>query len=670
MGSFKIQSTPSVQQQAGPVILNREQKTGQDFGGGAFTALSRVSDSIAKQQQLAEDRADNAIINEAVNSLNTWSNESRYGDNGLYSKKGKNSIDASEALMSEYDMKVMEISTNLNSQRQKDVFSIRAQSMRNSLQAEAMKYENVEFENFEKQQHQDFLTSQQVEAQNHYSDLPLVNVSYSNQVAEIRKNGVLNGLPEETIKLQELDAANKTFGGVMEQYVNNRQFDSARAFIKSKESELSPDFYDKAINFIGTKQNEFLAAQKQANNELRERTFVQLSLSEMDGTLREKEVDDAYNNKLLTANQYLSFKESLKKNSNAYDFVQTSIDLGIPLDPGDTSKGGDVEKVDMYYKSESKGWDKEDRVANTLGLIKDTNIVPKTVISRTRAGIRSGDVTQSYAAADFINKVLVTTPKAIADFDSADLSFSKQVVEMVAAGVPQEEAVKTATRNVFQTTQAEKTAYQNLFNENKDDSQSWLDSVIDEELDDFWFKSVPSSDPVMLAEFDTLTRNYIATTGGDIEAARDLAWRDLRRVWGGSELGFSDGDNESKVMMKYSPEVIYGNGYGKSDWIIKQFETETEGLNKPFIAYDSRTARERFPSYPVMYLDKKGRVSPYLVDGIPQRWKPDFKATPEYIEAQKEKEKAIERAKQERADILSGAAFDRELEEAISRRFP
>lgn len=628
-------------------------------------AVEGAASGFQEMAQRAKIKADVANVNENVNGLFAWGNEARYGENGLYSKKGKNAFTASDEMLKGFDDQVNERLMNMKDENQKALFSEKAKQMRNSLSTESMQYQARELQAYEAQEHKSYLTNQQIEAQNHYSDPARVDAAYKEQINAIQGNAIINGLDEETVKLQQIDAANKTFGGVVDQYVNGGNFDVAQQFLDSKKDLVSPEFYDKSTAYIGRQKQAAIQEANKQLNEVRERTYVDMSLKAMNGQLTDTEADTAYENKLISANQYLSFKEELKKQGEQYTKVNDSLTFGVPLDPGDTKKGGDVDAVEAYFKNVSAGWSQENFVDNTLGLITTTGIVPKTVISNVRAGIRSGNPEQAFAAADMIEKIRITSPKSTADFDSKDLSFAKQVVGFVSSGVPREKAIELVTKNVYQTTDAEKAVYQAAFKEVQDKSGAWLDNMIDEEIDEFWFMAQPKATMSMTAEFDALTKSYVATTGGDVETARQLAWDDMQRVWGGTEIG-----PEGKQMFKYSPEVIYGNGYGKSDWVTNQFKSDTKGLNEPFITYDAQTARERYPSYPVMHKDENGRFVPFLIDGIPQRWKPNMKESEEYKAFEAEKASAVERAKQERAGILSGETFDREMQEAIEARFP
>lgn len=651
---------PSQQTRAnvGRVVLEGTQKTGAEFGVSALGEAGQAVGSVMMQQaQRQQQQANLAEVQGGENGLYEFINNATYGEGGLYSKKGKDSIEASSKFMSDLDAKITEQSNSLSNDQQKAVFAATSQKMRTRAQMDSLRYQQQQVTAYKAQQQDSYLSNSQVAAARSFGDPERVEELVGDQVDSIRAYGNANGLPAETVQMQVYDAKAKTYGGVVDQLINEGRYQDASSFMKEREQDVTPDFFDKANSAIESKRQQAIKLANQAMSEQREKAFVNLSLKQIDGTLTNEVLDAAYNDGdgLLSGQQYVTFKKAIATQTENYDRVTESLLSGVPLDPADNSKDGDVQSVETYYKTASKSWSKEDYQSNLLGLVKQTGIVPPSIVSNVRGSIRSGDPSQAYQAADLIEKVRIFSPKSTGDFDSNDLSFARQVTSLVSAGVPQDKAIETVTKNVYQTSEVEKAQYQAAFDKKeRGNSQGFLDKRIDKEIDEFWFKAQPDVPPAMTGEFDMITKSYLNTTGGDVEAARDLAWSDMRRVWGGTEIG-----PMGQQMFKYSPEVIYGNGYGKSDWVTNQFKSETSSLKEPFITSDTKTARDKYPSYPIMHKDENGRVVPYIVDGVPQRWKPDFKQTEEYQTIQKEKEDALNRGVESREYKLSG----RELED-------
>ncbi len=662
--AIQIPSQSRVSENVGNVRLSGVQADNSSFKN----AMGTIG-NIASQELQRNIQATNlAAIQEQSNSLSEWTNKSLYGEGGLYTKKGKNALTASDELLANFDQYTAEAGGKLTNDAQKATFNKMIEQQRAQLQGSSMQYQMREMESYRNEQQQNFITSKQMDVALNYQDPNRVEQLVSEQYDSLKAYANLNGLSEDAVKVGTFEINDKSYGSVANQYLNDGKYNSALKYLHGKKDLLTPDFYDETVSHIEQKRLQAIKKANQVSHEARERAFVDLSLKMMDGTLTSDELDSAYNNGngALTGAQYISFKKTIAQGVANYDKVSLSLATGTPLDPADKTKNGDVNAVNAYYGQVSKGWAPEDIQGNTLGLIKQTGIVPKSLVSTVRGTIRSGTADEAANAADLIQKIRLTSPQATKDFDSNDLSFAKQVTDMVASGTPKAKAVELALDNIYKKTDIEKETFKLSFNETKksNKTEGWLENKIDKDIDDFWFKSQPSTTSAFTAEFDNLTKNYMATTGGDIEQARELAWDDVNRVWGGSDLA-----PQGSAMMKYSPEVVYGNGYGKSDWIAEQFKEDTKGYEGAFVTTDAKTGREDSPTYPVMHKDESGRIVPLMVDGIPQRWKPDYKKTKQYEEAQSRKSEQLEVAEELREYKQSGQEVLDQQDDYVSSRF-
>ena len=661
---IQIPSQSRVSENVGNVRLSGVQADNSAFKN----AMGAISDIASKELQRNIEATNLAVIQEQSTGLSEWTNKNLYGENGLYTKKGKNALTASDELLNNFDQYTAEAEANLNNDAQRATFKKMAEQQRAQLQGSSMQYQMREMDSYRNEQQRNFITSKQMDVALNYQNPDKVDQLVAEQYDSLKAYANLNGLSDEAVKVGTFQINDKSYGSVANQYLNDGKYNSALKYLSGKKDLLTPEFYDKTVSHIEQKRLQAIKKANQVSNEARERAFVDLSLKMMDGTLTSNELDAAYNDGkgALTGAQYISFKKSIAQGVENYDKVSLALTTGIPLDPADKTKNGDVNAVNAYYGQVSKGWAPEDVQGNTLGLIQKTGIVPKSLVSTVRGTIRSGNAEDAANAADLIQKIRLTSPQATKDFDSNDLSFSKQVTDMVASGTPKAKAVELAIDNIYKKTDLEKETFKLSFNEAKksDKTESWLESKIDKDIDDFWFKSQPSTTSAFTSEFDNLTKNYMATTGGNVEQARELAWDDVNRVWGGSDLS-----PQGSAMMKYSPEVVYGNGYGKSDWIGEQFKEDTKGYEGAFITTDAKTGREDSPTYPVMYKDESGRIVPLMVDGIPQRWKPDFKKTKQYEEAQSRKSEQLEVAEELREYKQSGQEVLDQQNDYVSSRF-
>ena len=155
-------------------------------------------------------------------------------------------------------------------------------------------------------------------------------------------------------------------------------------------------------------------------------------------------------------------------------------------------------------------------------------------------------------AAQFVAGVEASAPEAAGQFDQNTKAFAAIVNQMITAGTNPDEAVKTARATVYDINDAVLKQRQGQYKEHAKQSLSTLESFIDRDFDTL-LSAQPDvahvRDDVMRldVDFNSLSSRYFEKTG-DIELARDLAWKDLRRVYGPSRV------NGVPVMMAMPPE--------------------------------------------------------------------------------------------------------------------
>ena len=108
---------------------------------------------------------------------------------------------------------------------------------------------------------------------------------------------------------------------------------------------------------------------------------------------------------------------------------------------------------------------------------------------------------------------------------------------MIEAGAAPEKAFETARANVFETRRDVLELRIDAYREHAKGNDAALGDLIDRDFDTAW-TAQPEASVFLKADFDRQSAAYFAKTG-DIGLARDLAWKDLRRVYGTTEVNGS-----------------------------------------------------------------------------------------------------------------------------------
>ncbi len=337
--------------------------------------------------------------------------------------------------------------------------------------------------------------------------------------------------------------------------------------------------------------------------------------------------------------------------------VQTSLSMGIPLDPTSKEDKAGVEDMWQAQQEEVGAEDPETFANRAVAFVQSTRILPASLKGSIAAFARSGNPDQAGQAADIVARMQEIDSPALNDLTKESYAFGLSVMDLVRGGVDQARAVDIARENAFGQTAQEKKVSTLVLKGASAENTTFLNDKLDE-FDPGIFSAQPELTPVLQAEFEVLLGEMVPFTGGNIESARNMAWASIKNVWGATSVG------GGIRMMKYSPEAIYGKG-GDTQWITEQFTADITELGvdpeNAMIAADTKTARSDQPSYPVFTKNEDGVVVPMLdSDNIPLRWKPEFSSSPLYKELQEEQQRKINKSKFRRNIRETRARWERE----------
>jgi hypothetical protein len=225
--------------------------------------------------------------------------------------------------------------------------------------------------------------------------------------------------------------------------------------------------------------------------------------------------------------------------------ITAAIRDGLPLDPGnakhraflDTAFRDDVGTA----RPGSERWQ-----ATALAYASRVRLLPPVVGSWLRSAARSPDVNVAQVAASFYGSLEQTSPEAAGGVDPDARAFLGSFSGMLAAGAIPGRAFETARANVYE-------ARRDVLDQRKDQYRSEvkgnaaaLDNYIDRDFDTL-FSAQPGASVALGADFERQTAQYYSKTG-DVALARDLAWKDLKRVYGPSKI------NGDAMVMPFPPE--------------------------------------------------------------------------------------------------------------------
>lgn len=283
-----------------------------------------------------------------------------------------------------------------------------------------------------------------------------------------------------------------------------------------------------------------------------------------------------YRKGAITDEQYNSTVGQIERARVEQAKEQTDLTIGVeafknstPLDPADAKTRTMMDKV---FRQGVAGVERGSaEYQNTaIEIASRTNIAPTDAIAWARTIIATGDFKKSAAAANFLYRLDQSNPAAYKYVEDPKLkAYVGQVNEAINAGTPPELAVELAYKNTYQLTEAEEKAYRQRYSAtlngpqkaaaaNKDALAGFLNDEGESgffkatgTFDKSFFGGAPKAPVGLQAEFNSGIERYYAYTGGDIQQARKLAFRDVKQKWGYSTV------NGSPELLPYAPEVMF-----------------------------------------------------------------------------------------------------------------
>jgi hypothetical protein len=230
--------------------------------------------------------------------------------------------------------------------------------------------------------------------------------------------------------------------------------------------------------------------------------------------------------------------------------IRRALETGVPLDPANetirkalsTTFKQDVQDVPIG----SPAWQ-----AAAGAYATRTRMLPEPAIAWTRASMRSPDPSIVAAAAEFIGGIDTTAGDALSGLDANTKAMAGMINSMISAGTDPKKAAEMARSQILDANPAIVKSREDQYAKGGQDSLAasstgTLRGLVDRDFDS-WASAEPAVTQALDVDFRDQVGRYFVRTG-DIELSNELAWADLKRVYGPTYV------NGGRQMMAFPPE--------------------------------------------------------------------------------------------------------------------
>ncbi|QXH69980.1 hypothetical protein KSS96_06680 [Pseudomonas asgharzadehiana] len=210
------------------------------------------------------EKADTALLMDADNQLTKWQQQSMYGENGAYTRKGQNALDVTNQTLDQFDKAQAEIAKTLTNDQQKTRYAQIVNSRRNSLSSDLNRYEYGERQNYYGQVEKAQLETSMQGAALEYQDPSKVDQYRQKVDAVLSSRAQRLGLSPEAAQAERLE----TNSGMSSAVIQRMLIDSpqkAKSYYESYKDTMTAEDQIRTSNGIdqGFRRLEAEARQRQ-----------------------------------------------------------------------------------------------------------------------------------------------------------------------------------------------------------------------------------------------------------------------------------------------------------------------------------------------------------------------------------------------------------------------
>lgn len=341
---------------------------------------------------------------------------------------------------------------------------------------------------------------------------------------------------------------------------------------------------------------------------------------------------------------------------------ELSVQQGFLLDP--TDKNNQIAADSFFDSKMSANFNLENEESrNQVALVSTkTGLIPSQVKSLMVTAGASKDPSIVMPIAKLFGDIFDNNPAAVKEFDPKTQAYYSKIYALNRAGMSDVQAIDFAYDVTYKQSDEVKEIIKEKLRD-KDYIKARDDAAqgfVKDKSGGFFSYAPDASDPSVSnrqfsAEYKLLFDTNYGITGGDVKQAEKLTNAQIANTWGISKI------NGKKEIMKYAPEALYGNN---SSWIKDQWELEKKELaqnwfggmpkDADFILMpDAGTPRDMAYSIISTHTDVNGVIQyGFATDskGRIQRFKPDQKTSPAYLELIEQRQGKVADARRQREE--------------------
>jgi hypothetical protein len=368
---------------------------------------------------------------------------------------------------------------------------------------------------------------------------------------------LFEGLPYDSRNRIEQQAkgqlVQQSVTGVMSAYERAGAEAGVRALAATQASDLPADLKDDVRAHVNEQVSQLRTQRRQERAQDLAGIESSIATNTAGQTTRQR-VDALYAAGALAPSEYANYHgqidASVMRRAQGEAFaaeVWKALAEGVPLDPRNTDHrkalAGAFAQDVVGEPVGSATWQ-----ATAEAYAQRTRMLPDQALAWTRQAMRSPDPKLAAQAAQFYGMVNAAAPDAVSQIDDDTRAFAGVVNDMIEGGTDPARAVETARVNMFDVKPEVRKQRESTFSQQHVKNQAGaLNSRIDRDFDPGLLSRQPAASVALSTDFDAQALRYF-TKVGDIDLARDLAWADIKRVYGPTRV------NGEPVVIAFPPE--------------------------------------------------------------------------------------------------------------------
>lgn len=316
--------------------------------------------------------------------------------------------------------------------------------------------------------------------------------------------------------------------------------------------------------------------------------------------------------------------------------VEAAVSGVAILDPKNKE---DKDAVDTHYRESIANFQKNDTTGTrvdkyAMGLVRSYGMVPQTLQSQIRAGLRSANPDDVVAQSNTIQYLRSQNPVLLDDFAAEDIRIANLVSSLVDSGYAPDEAFIRANEQM-------KLSPDLVDQRKKEFKEAKVDfgGIIENKFNSI-FAFDPDVPEAMKRDAERLAALEYEMTG-DIDSAKVTAMDNISRTWSKSAVGASKGWVKNPPEKYYSAPINVNNAEWMNEQLASDFGIDSGNL----LVVDSNRKRNGKPTYYVFKKEDNGLIQ-RVTD---KEWVPDWDSSPL---AQTEAKKAADKIKKARQDVV------------------